>query len=213
MKYTFPFNTCEIPTKGTIEQPISTYINMLSSIILIILFFVAKNVYVKIAIFFYTIFEIWHTFSHMKHIDGKIQKYVVHVLGITMGIMTLIVIQKLSNSTIELHYLLILSILLILDIVLLFKYKNDDLVGFILGLVIILWIVIGKWKYIPKDIQINLRWIIIGVLILILLFINEAYNCEKMQKWKKLPYHAIIEILGLILFTGLSLTWIKWEQK
>ena len=36
--------------------------------------------------------------------------------------------------------------------------------------------------------------------ILIILLMNEKKNCKKMLKFKKLPYHALVELFGLLYF-------------
>ena len=56
------------------------------------------------------------------------------------------------------------------------------------------------YKFIPDKIKKYLFYIIILIFIIILLFINEIYNCDKMLKWKKLPYHSIIEFIGFFIF-------------
>jgi hypothetical protein len=54
---------------------------------------------------------------------------------------------------------------------------------------------------------------LIGLLIIVGIFlINEKNNCENMMKYAKLPYHAIIEILGMLLFTLLAYVFLQSEK-
>ena len=46
----------------------------------------------------------------------------------------------------------------------------------------------------------------------ILFLINEKINCENMMKFAKLPYHAIIEIIGMILFITLAYIFLKSDN-
>jgi hypothetical protein len=54
---------------------------------------------------------------------------------------------------------------------------------------------------------------LIGLLIIVGIFlINEKNNCENMMKYAKLPYHAIIEIIGMILFITLANVFLQTEK-
>ena len=57
------------------------------------------------------------------------------------------------------------------------------------------------FQLLPKFIKNSIYKIIILVTIVILLFINETYNCKKMMSvYPYFPYHIFIEIVGIILF-------------
>ena len=69
----FPFNTCEEPNKKSwIAQPISAFINFITCIILIYFFLKAKTIIIKLLILAFIAFEIFHTYSHITHVDGVI---------------------------------------------------------------------------------------------------------------------------------------------
>ena len=149
----FPFKTCEEPNKNTwIAQPVSAFINMITSIILIYFFLKAKTLIIKLLILSFIAFEIFHTYSHIKHINGAIQSNIIHGIWYFLTFMILIASVKMTN-----------------------KYPN---------------------LYTK----------------IILLLINEKYNCEYMIKYAKLPYHAIIEIIGMLLFIILSYVFLKSEK-
>ena len=82
----------------------------------------------------------------------------------------------------------------------------------ITGLSLPMVIAISYYKLFPKNIKRAIPYLI-GLLIIVGIFlINEKINCENMMKIVKLPYHAIIEILGMILFTLLSYVFVQSEK-
>jgi len=53
----------------------------------------------------------------------------------------------------------------------------------------------------PKFIKNRMYQILFFIILIILLFLNETYNCEKMlQIYPAFPYHIFIEIIGIIIF-------------
>lgn len=80
------------------------------------------------------------------------------------------------------------------------------------GLSLPVVIVISYYNLYPKYIKKAIPYLI-GLLIIIgMVLINEKINCENMMKYAKLPYHAIIEIIGMILFTLLSYVFLQTEK-
>jgi hypothetical protein len=60
----------------------------------------------------------------------------------------------------------------------------------------------------------RLMWMIPGVALIFLLFINESLNCEAMVKLGgNLPYHAATEVVGGIIFYALADSFLKWERE
>ena len=52
-----------------------------------------------------------------------------------------------------------------------------------------------------KNLKDKLHIIFFIVILIIILFLNEKYNCEKMLDfYPQFPWHILIEILGIILF-------------
>ena len=73
-------------------------------------------------------------------------------------------------------------------------------------------IAISYYNLYPKNIKKAIPYLI-GLLIIIgIVLINEKIKCLNMMKYAKLPYHAIIEIIGLILFTLLSYVFVQSEK-
>jgi len=62
-------------------------------------------------------------------------------------------------------------------------------------------LLIYYFPLLPKFIQTSIYQIIFFVLVIIVLFLNEKYNCGEMLKiYPFFPYHIFIEIIGIILF-------------
>ena len=57
------------------------------------------------------------------------------------------------------------------------------------------------YPFLTKNIKNKINIIFFLVLLIIILFLNEKYNCEKMMSiYPHFPYHILIEIIGLGLF-------------
>lgn len=212
MSYRFPFNTCEPLHNGPIAQPISAAINLVSTAVIILLCFVHKpRPAVVGTLVTYAIFEAWHTWSHAIHIPGRVQKRVVHILGLAMAFATLGMIQSLSNhAPLGSCFLTVLALLVAVDA--LAVTNGSDLLGIATGLAIFSWVVVGRWQVLPNPVRRALVGVLPGVALLLLLFVNEAANCSALLEWKRLPYHALVEMLGLVLFVWVSHTWIVWDR-
>ena len=147
----------------------------------------------------------------MRHVPGKFQKSVVHILGLAMALLTLWMIQSLTcNAPLTFTCVSVLLLLLALDIAAI--VAQHDLAGIATGLGIFAWIVAGRWSILPNFVRKALIWLLPAVGILLLMFLNEAVYCESLLKQKPLPYHAVIEIWGLVLFVYVSAIWIKWGR-
>lgn len=57
------------------------------------------------------------------------------------------------------------------------------------------------YSYLQKSIQNSIYYIVFLVFLIIILFLNEKYNCKTMMPiYPHFPYHIIIETTGIILF-------------
>jgi hypothetical protein len=57
------------------------------------------------------------------------------------------------------------------------------------------------YPLLPKNIKNKIHIIFIFVTVIIILFLNEKFNCEKMMSiYPHFPYHILIEIIGILLF-------------
>ena len=207
----FPFNTCEEPNKKSwIAQPISAFINFITCIILIYFFLKAKTIIIKLLILAFIAFEIFHTYSHITHVDGAIQSNIIHGIWYFLSFMILIASIKITKKYPNIYTILILLLIIIIDINLFLLSNKFYMI--ITGLSLPMVIAISYYKLFPKNIKRAIPYLI-GLLIIVGIFlINEKINCENMMKIAKLPYHAIIEILGMILFTLLSYVFVQSEK-
>ena len=207
----FPFNTCEEPNKNKwIAQPVSAFINLLTSLILIYFFFKAKTIIIRLLILAFILFELFHTYSHITHINGTIQSNVIHSLWYFLTFMLLIASIKITKKYPNIYTIIILIILIIIDINL--YLLSNKFYMIITGLSLPIIIAISYYNLFPKNIKKAIPYLI-GLLIIVgIVLINEKINCENMMKYAKLPYHAIIEIIGMVLFTLLSYVFIQSEK-
>ena len=61
------------------------------------------------------------------------------------------------------------------------------------------------YNYFSKDIKNKIPLIFILTFLILLLFINESYNCKKMlNKYKWFPYHIFIEIIAIFIVYNIS---------
>jgi hypothetical protein len=207
----FPFNTCEEPNKKDwVAQPVSAFINFITSLILIYFFFKAKTIIIRLLILAFILFELFHTFSHITHINGTIQSNVIHGLWYFLSFMLLITSIKITKQYPNIYTILILLAIIIIDINLFFQ--PNKLYMIITGLSLPVVIAISYYNLFPIYIKKAIPYLI-GLLIIVGIFlINEKNNCENMMKYAKLPYHAIIEIIGLILFITLANVFLQTEK-
>ena len=60
--YIFPFSTCEIPNKDGIKQPYSTFINVMSSLVVIYFITKSNNIHSKLFLLSILIFTLAHAY-------------------------------------------------------------------------------------------------------------------------------------------------------
>jgi hypothetical protein len=124
--------------------------------------------------------------------------------------MILIASIKITKKYPNIYTIIILLLIIIIDINLFFQAYNLYMIFTGLSLPVV--IVISYYNLYPKYIK-NAIPYLIGLLIIVgMVLINEKINCENMMKYAKLPYHAIIEIIGMILFTLLSYVFLQTEK-
>lgn len=207
----FPFNTCEEPNKNQlIAQPVSAFINFITCLILIYFFLKAKTIIIRLLILAFIVFEIFHTYSHITHIDGAIQSNIIHGIWYFLSFMVLIASIKITKKYPNIYTILILLFIIIIDINLFFLPNKLYMIFTALTLPVV--IVLSYYKLYPIYIRKAIPYLILLLIIVGIVLINEKFNCENMMKFAKLPYHAIIEILGMILFTLLSYVFVQSEK-
>lgn len=206
LEYKFPFDTCEPRRLGAaVLQPVSAAINAASTVLLLACASFASNGYVSATLLTYAAFEAFHTYTHARHVPGPWQKRAVHALGLAMALATLVMLIHFLGPP-GASYWAALAVLVALDGAAL--ATGADLLGVATGLGVFAWVVVGRWASLPQDVRACLQYVLAGTLMLLLLFVNEALHCPALLRWRALPYHAAIELLGLALFAGLARAWL-----
>lgn len=213
--YVFPFDTCEVAgTDAIVAQPASASINAISTAMLVVAASLARTSSVRLTLLCYAAFEAWHTWSHTVHVAGHLQKRVVHVLGLLMAFSTLWMIQSLTRRRAPMSPMFVGVLVMLLAVDLAITWTSTvDILGIASGLAVFVWIVCGRWQYLPRHVRRALVYVVPAVGVLLALFVNEAVNCKKMlDAYASFPYHALIEIVGLVLFASISYLWLRWEK-
>lgn len=208
--YTFPFSTCEKPSNMMIAQPTSVLVNLIS--IVIILYFLLHCQQKATLMFFILLlcFEMWHTWSHVRHTPGFTQVRVIHVFAYLLNISILYMMVKFTGVMPSQKLVILLVGLTFLDVwafaklPMIFYFTTQlTLVGAIL------------WAYLsltPRQLQVYFIAFFVALTTLVAMFINESLNCKRMLKHFVFPYHALIEMVGVIAFLLLGIIFSTWDK-
>jgi hypothetical protein len=205
--YTFPFNTCETPKKG-IAQPYSAMLNAINCVMISYFLVQTKSFFSTFLLFSIFCFELFHTFSHSIHIPGKIQTTISHFLSYAINFAFLFFFIHLTNKVPSFAFLFYLLLLTLFDIYSLFYLS---IVFYLISQAILMISLLTYYfPLLSNSIQTNIYKIIALTSMAILLFLNETYNCKKMLDIYPLPYHSLIEIVGILLFYVICSTFYKF---
>jgi hypothetical protein len=198
-EYTFPFSTCEKPNKNGIAQPYSAFFNLINCIIILYFLLKTKHYYTFILLFFILCFELFHVFSHSIHITGSIQINITHILSYCINFAFLFFFYSYVKKIPSIWFLIYYAFLIFWDI---YTFCNMNVVYYIFSQALLfLSVLLYYYAFLTKDIKNNINIIFFLVMIIILLFLNEKFNCEKMISiYPNFPYHILIEIIGIVLF-------------
>jgi hypothetical protein len=188
MTYNFPFTTCEKNSGGFVAQPVSTAINLVACMCLVGILFLAKTPFDTLLIISLILFEIWHAFSHVRHIPGNIQATVIHGLVYLISALTLLVIYNVTGS-VAIGFVIIA---VIIDIIIIFCKKRKMAV--ISGVFVFAAVLIANIHVFPP----LYSSVLFGLLCIgIIVFLLEHHYCEKAMNVLILPYHALVEMVVL----------------
>ena len=198
-EYTFPFDTCERPNKKGIAQPYSSLINFINCLIIFYFLLKTKNNYTFILLFSILCFELFHVFSHTIHIQGSIQINVTHLLSYCINIAFLFFFYNYVKKFPNIWFIIFYTCLIFFDI---YTFCNMNVVFYIFSQALLfLSVLFYYYPLLPKNIKNKIHIIFIFVTVIIILFLNEKFNCEKMMSiYPHFPYHILIEIIGILLF-------------
>lgn len=198
-EYIFPFNTCEVPNKNGIAQPYSALFNLITCSIIFYYLVKTKNIPSFILLLSILIFELFHVFSHIIHLSGSIQINITHLLTYTMNISFFNLFYFYTNYFPSIIFIIYMIFMIILDI---YAFSNFEFVYYLFTQsVIFLSLLFYYYPSLPKFIQKSIYYIFLLVSIVIILFLNESYNCKNMLAfYPHFPYHIFIETIGIMLF-------------
>ena len=198
-EYTFPFNTCEKVNKNGIAQPYSLFFNLINCIIILYFLLQTKNNYTFMLLFLILCFELFHSFSHIVHIKGSIQLNIIHLLTYLINFAFFYLFYSYTKKFPNKFFILYLIVLVCLDIYSLF---NLTIIYYLsTQSIIFISLLLYYYRLLPKIIQNSIYKLILLIGFVILLVLNETYNCERMLEfYPHFPYHIFIEITGIVFF-------------
>jgi len=198
-EYTFSFDTCEKSNKTGVAQPYSALFNLISCLIILFFLLKTKKLYTFLLLFSFFCFEVFHVFSHIIHINGPIQINITHSLAYLINIAYFYAFYSYTKKLPSFWVMLCLLILVCLDT---YSFLYLSIVYYLITqFSIFILLFVYYLPLLPKFIKNGVYQIVFLLILIILLFLNETYNCEKMlQIYPAFPYHIFIEIAGVILF-------------
>jgi hypothetical protein len=195
--YTFPFQTCEKPKKG-IAQPYSALLNAMNCVMILYFLVQTKTLPTTLLLFSIFCFELFHTFSHSIHIRGSIQINITHFLSYCINFAFLFFFYNYTHKFPSFMFLFYYLCFIVIDLIIFF---NLNIIYSIFSQALLfLSILFYYYPYLSYSIQTQIHILFFFVLIIMGLFLNEKYNCKKMLDFYALPYHSLIEIVGILLF-------------
>lgn len=199
-EYTFPFSTCETVHSTGIAQPYSFWVNFINCVIIFYFLTQTKHAYTIPLLFSILCFELFHLFSHYQHIPGPLQTYVAHALTYGINITAFYAFFSYTGELPSHEIILLLLALVAFDLTALFS--GSPIIFYVLSQsLIFIILIINYFSQLPDFIQQGV-WAIVGLIVFImLLMLNEKYNCRAMQDtFPDFPFHIFIEIAGIALF-------------
>ena len=197
-KYTFPFSTCERPQKNGLAQPYSVLFNCIICIIVVYFLFQTKNKYSFFLLFSILLFELFHTFSHSVHLNSTIQTNITHLLAYLVNFAYFITLYNYSHQFPSSLFLGYLAIIIIFD---LYAFNKLSFMYYLTSQFLLFFsLFIYYYRYFSKSMKSRIPIIFGLVFLVLLLFLNESMNCEKMLKlFPHFPFHILIEMSAVVI--------------
>jgi hypothetical protein len=208
--YNFPFDTCEKNQYDTIgiAQPYSAFFNLVSCFIILYFLLRTKTKSSKLLLFSILLFELFHTVSHCVHLNNNSQIIITHLLAYFVNFCYLFALYKYSNVIPNNIFLFILFMIILFDI---YAFNNLPFIFYLFTqFLIFICLFLYYYKYFSYDIKNRIPLIFILTLLILLLFLNESYNCKKMlRKYNWFPFHVFIEITAIFIVYNISTIFCK----
>ena len=208
--YNFPFDTCEKNQYDTIgiAQPYSAGLNFASCLIIFYFLLKTETNSSKLLLFSILLFELFHTLSHSVHLNNNSQIIITHLLAYFVNFCYLFALYKYSNVIPNNIFLFYLFMIILFDI---YAFHNLPFIFYLFSqFLIFISLFLYYYKYFSDDIKNRIPLIFILTLLILLLFLNESYNCKKMlRKYNWFPFHVFIEITAIFIVYNISTIFCK----
>jgi len=209
--YTFPFNSCEVPYVTGIAQPYSTTINACLCGIIFYFLFYSNNVYSQMFLSSVFVFNVFHTFSHLKHLKTwhQYQFLLTHYSAVISTIFLILLMAKITNSNLQQWQLFLLVVIYFFDTYLIVQ-KVSNIYNIVIFLILLFLIMLFHYSLLSNEMQQSVLNLI-GFASLVLLFqLIEIYNCDNiLEKHNNFPFHVVTEISACIPIYLLCRTFFK----
>jgi len=203
MDFRFPYSTCEKVDEYGV-QPVSAAINGVSMIVLLYFFLVTKSPSIRRVLFLFLLFEAVHTFSHLRHIPGNVQLCMIHVLGYCILFSMLWMFWKKTGHCLPAWQMMVWSALLLVDASLFLG--GAPFLAFLTTSATLFTLLFVFYAFsLPPTARALLPWMVLVIAATVLADLAEGQYCQQWMAKKVLPYHALVEMLGLLVFVLLGL--------
>ena len=200
--YTFPFNTCEKPKSGLIAQPYSVFFNLVSCAIVVYFLTKTKSIWPALLLLSILLFEMFHTFSHAVHIKGNGQIIITHLLAYLVNLCYFLALYKYSDVLPSALFLFYLGGVILFDV---YAFKHLPFIFYLSSqFLIFISLFLYYFKYFSAEMKARIPLIFSLTGVILLLFINETYNCAKMLEKFSFPFHILIEITAIFIVYNIS---------
>lgn len=147
------------------------------------------------------LFEVVHVYSHIHHGSGAIQVTMIHLIAyLILFLYVYILFQTFGFVRRSRSYGIVGCLLFILDLwSFLHRWPFVWYMSTLVMMFVLVFLLYFSQLNIPQR-RLS-RLILLCALLILLLFWNESLHCTSLLRWNAyLPYHAIIETIGLVLF-------------
>lgn len=199
--YTFPFSTCEKVSDGMVAQPVSTTINLVTCVVLFVVLLSPGrgrgSVETYLFILSLILFELWHAFSHTRHILGMTHTYVIHGLTYLIAASTAAIIHSKHNVV----HLQLVGIAIVIDVVVgLMRLRKWSVIT---GVAVVIAVLVGNYRLLPVHMM-SLSPVLATLAVAgVAAFLFEASHCSNTMA--TLPLHAFVEVIVMafvVIFAG-----------
>jgi hypothetical protein len=141
-------------------------------------------------------------------LNNNSQIIITHLLAYFVNFSYLFALYNYTNIFPNYIFLFYLLVLILFDI---YAFQNLPFIFYLSSqFLIFISLFLFYYKYFPLDIKNKIPLIFTLTLFILLLFINESYNCQKMlNKYNYFPFHILIEITAIFIVYNISVIFSK----